>query len=383
MKPLYFSTLCFLLTDFLLKLLLSCLKIRQRGKKSPFIKRNFLQKIKNCLQRRNKIPRLSQIFLINISLILKNTVITKILPFALLIQFQAEGRLNVLTSTMNIKSVTERIGGDFINLESIVKGPQDPHFLAAKPSYMLKAKNADLLILAGMELEIGWLPNIIHGARNPRIQKGQKGYLDTSQFVQALSVPKGKVNRFFGDIHPSGNPHFFLDPLQAIQVSKGISKKLSELDPKNESHYIKNQEVFEKNTKKKMKEWEQRIQNSGIKKIVTYHNSFEYFTNRFQLNLIGLIEEKPGIPPSVKHLLNLIKKIRTNQVSCVLMSSFYSNKWAEKINKAVPIHIEIVAVEVMALKEAKNYILLIEKIVQAIENCGGFMKSKAKEKEKN
>lgn len=318
-----------------------------------------------------------------ISFVLKNTVVAGIIVFLsiLSINLQAEEKLNVLTSTMNIKSLTKNIAGDQINLESLTKGPQDPHFLSPKPSYMLKARKADLLILAGMDLEIGWLPNIIHGARNPKIQKGQTGYLDTSQFIQALSVPKGKVDRFFGDVHPFGNPHFLLDPLRAIQVSKGIRQKLSELDPENGNHYTQNQKQFEENLKEKIKEWEKRIQNSRVKKIVTYHNSFEYFLNQFQLKLIGLIEPKPGIPPSVKHILNLIEKIKTHQVSCILMSSFYSKKWARKIKQSVPVHIETVAIEVMALKEAKNYISLIEGLVQAIENCGDFAKSHKKEKQ--
>ncbi len=289
-----------------------------------------------------------------------------------LVNFQAEGKLNVVTSTMTLKSLTASIAGDSIHLLSITKGPQDPHFLPAKPSYMLKARDADLLILVGMDLEIGWLPNIVHGTRNPRIQKGQPGYLDVSQFIKALSVPKGKVNRFFGDIHSFGNPHFLLDPLRAVQVSKGISEKLSELDSENEKLYIKNQEQFEKTIEKKMKEWRRNIQKSKVKQVVTYHSSFEYFLDRFQLELIGLIEEKPGIPPSSKHVLNLIKQIRASQSSCVLVSSFYSDKWAKKIKKAVPVHIESVPIEVMALEKAKDYISLIDSLVQAIKNCGAY-----------
>ena len=295
--------------------------------------------------------------------------------FIFLISFPVEGKLKVLTSTMNIKSLTESIVGDRIHLESILKGPQDPHYLSPKPSYMIQARDADLLIFAGMELEIGWLPLIIQGARNPRIQQGRLGYLDASQFIQALSVPKGKVDRFFGDIHPFGNPHYFLDPLRAIQVSKGISEKLSELDPENQDHYLKNQGQFEKNIRKKMTEWKKRIENSEVKKIVTYHGSFEYFLDRFQLNPVGLVEEKPGIPPSAKHILNLIDKIKTNQSPCILVSSFYDDKWAEKIKHSIPIHVETVAVEVMALKEVADYISLIEGVVQAIERCGSFTKA--------
>ena len=190
-----------------------------------------------------------------------------LLIFIFAIKVQAEEKLNILTSTMNLKSITESVAGDEVQLESITKGPQDPHFLSAKPSYMLKARKADLLIFMGMDLEIGWLPNIIKGARNPQIQKGQIGYLEASQFIKALSVPEGKVDRFFGDVHPFGNPHFLLDPLRAIQVSKGISQRLSLLDPKNKSYYIENQKQFEKNIKEKIKTWKKRIKDSGVTKL--------------------------------------------------------------------------------------------------------------------
>jgi len=283
------------------------------------------------------------------------------LLFLLTLSFevQSKNRLNVLTSTMNLKSITEKIGGNKIQLESITRGSQDPHFLSAKPSYMLKVSKADLLIFVGMGLEAGWLSSIVKGARNLQIREGQIGYLDASQFITPLSVPKGKVDRFFGDVHPFGNPHFLLDPLRAVQVSKGISQRLSLLDPKNEAYYIENQKKFEKSIKEKMKIWSKRIKDSSVTKIVTYHNSFEYFLDQFQLNLVGLIEEKSGIPPSAKHVLKLIKKMKASQCSCILMSSFYNNKRIMNINDAIPVHIETTAIEVMALKKLKNYVFVI------------------------
>lgn len=289
-----------------------------------------------------------------------------------------EGKLNVLTSSTNLKSLTEYIAGDRIQLESVLKGRQDPHFLSPKPSYMLKVRKANLLIFVGMDLEIGWLPSIIEGARNPRIQRDKPGYLDTSQFIQALSVPEGKVDRFFGDIHPYGNPHFLLDPVRAVQVSKGISERLSHLDSENKDYYLKNYKLFEENIKNKIKIWKKRIKNSTVQKVVTYHNSFEYFLDEFQIPLTGLIEEKPGIPPSAKHILSLIKKMRNNQTSCILMSSFYNNERAKKIKQAIPTHIEVVAIEVGAFEKATDYFLVIEGIVQAIENCGIFLKEQKK-----
>lgn len=299
-----------------------------------------------------------------------------LLLFFLIFSAQAEKKLKVLTTTMNLKSLVESLAGDKAYVESITKGPQDPHFLSAKPSYMIRVRRADLLILVGLDLEVGWLPNIIHGARNPQIRKGKAGYLDASGFIEALSVPKGKVDRFFGDIHPFGNPHFMLDPMKVIQVSRGISQRLSLLDQENKDYYVKKQKQFEKNIKKKTKLWERRIKNSGVKTVVTYHSSFEYFLDRFNLNLVGLIEEKPGIPPSAKHILQLIKKMKENQNSCILMSSFYRNDKVKKIKKAIPVHIETVAIQVEALEKAKSYELVIEEVVQAIENCGKFDKGR-------
>ena len=286
----------------------------------------------------------------------------------------AEEKLNVLTSTSSLKSLTESIAGDRIDLDSVIKGGRDPHFISPRPSYMLKAGKAQLLIFIGVDLEVGWLSRIIMGARNPKIQPAGSGHLDASRFVKVLSVPKGKADRFFGDIHPYGNPHYLLDPLRAVQVSQGIANKLAELDPKNKDYYLKNQKSFEQKIKEKMKVWRQRLQDSAVKKLVTYHSSFEYFLFAFQIELVGLIEEKPGIAPSAKHLVSLIEKMKKNQSSCILMSSFYSNKRAKKIQSSIPVHIEIVDIETGGAKKAKDYFALIEGIIKSIENCGVFAK---------
>ena len=283
-------------------------------------------------------------------------------------------KLNVLTSTTTLKSLTSVIGRDRINLDSIITGVQNPHFIAPKPSYMLKARKAGLLIFIGMDLEVAWLPSIIQGSRNPKIQESQPGHLNTSQFIKALSVSEGKADRFFGDIHPYGNPHYLLDPLRAVQVSKGISEKLGELDTKNKAYYLENQKQFEKLLLEKMKDWQKRVKNSGIKEFVSYHGSFEYFREAFDLGFIGSIEEKPGIAPSAKYLLNLIEKMKASGVSCILMSSFYNNERAKKIQQSTPVFIEVLDIETS--KKTTDYILLIESIVQSIENCGAFAKKK-------
>lgn len=296
--------------------------------------------------------------------------------YTVLISFPATAQLKVITTTMNLYSLTKSIGRDKISPYSFTKGPQDPHFQEAKPSYMRKAKEADLLVFIGMDLEVGWLSNIIDGSRNPRIQEEQAGHLPASRFIQALSVPDGKVDRFFGDVHPFGNPHYMLDPLRALKVAKGIQKKLSEIDPKNKQYYKDNYKSFEKHIKGKMREWRKRIRDSGVKNIVTYHSSFEYFLERFQLNLTGTVEEKPGIPPSAKYILKLTEKMEKDQCSCILTASFYGGKWMKKFKKTRPVHIETTAIEVGALKPAKGYTLMIEGIVRAVENCGAFIRQK-------
>src|ERR1700731_3838851 len=140
-------------------------------------------------------------------------------------------KLNVVTSTTDLAALTQEVGGDKVNVESIAKGYQDPHFVEAKPSFLLKLRQADLLIAVGLQLEIGWLPPLITQSGNPRIQVGAAGYLDASQFAEILEVPTGVVTRAMGDVHPLGNPHYWLDPDNGRRVARGIAQKLGELDP--------------------------------------------------------------------------------------------------------------------------------------------------------
>src|SRR5689334_24411450 len=146
-------------------------------------------------------------------------------------QFAAAKKLNVVTSTTDLAAFAQEVGGDKINVDSIAKGYQDPHFVEAKPSFLLKLRNADLLVSVGLDLEIGWLPPLITQSGNGRIQPGANGYLDASQFAEILEIPQGKVTRAEGDVHPLGNPHYWLDPDNGRRLAKGIAGKLGGLDP--------------------------------------------------------------------------------------------------------------------------------------------------------
>src|SRR3989475_10520468 len=145
-------------------------------------------------------------------------------------------KLNVVTATTDMAALTQEVGGDKVNVESIARGYQDPHFVEAKPSFLLKLRQADLLVVVGLQLEIGWLPPLVTQSGNPRIQVGANGYLDASQFAEILEVPQGTVTRAQGDVHPLGNPHYWLDPANGRRISKGIAGKLGELDSADASY---------------------------------------------------------------------------------------------------------------------------------------------------
>ena len=155
-------------------------------------------------------------------------------------------KLNVITATTDIAALAQEVGGDHISVESIAKGYQDPHFVEAKPSFLLKLRQADLLIVVGLQLEIGWLPPLITQSGNARVQVGANGYLDASQFAEIQDIPTGTVTRAMGDVHPLGNPHYWLDPDNGRRIAKGIATKLSELDPPSASYFQERYQDFDK-----------------------------------------------------------------------------------------------------------------------------------------
>src|SRR6266851_6159603 len=165
-------------------------------------------------------------------------------------------KLNVVTATTDMAALAQEVGGDRISVESIAKGYQDPHFVEAKPSFLLKLRQADLLIVVGLQLEIGWLPPLITQSGNPRIQVGASGYLDASQFAEILEIPTGVVTRAMGDVHPLGNPHYWLDPDNGRRVARGIAGKLSELDPSDSAYFQQRFEDFDKRLTAAEQKWD-------------------------------------------------------------------------------------------------------------------------------
>jgi zinc/manganese transport system substrate-binding protein len=243
----------------------------------------------------------------------------------------AAKKLNVVTATTDMAALAQEVGGDHIAVESIARGYQDPHFVEAKPSFLLKLRQADLLIVVGLQLEIGWLPPLIAQSGNARIQVGANGYLDASQFAEILDIPTGTVTRAMGDVHPLGNPHYWLDPDNGRRIAKGISAKLGELDPPDAAYFQERFQDFDKRLTVAEQKWDAEMKPVHGRKLVTYHNSFPNFAKHFGLNVIGYVEPRPGIPPTPSHTIELIGLMRRENCKVILVEPYFDLKTPNSI----------------------------------------------------
>ncbi len=279
----------------------------------------------------------------------------------------AKDTINVLTTTEDLKSITEAIGGDKVKVDTLARGYQDPHFVDAKPSFMIKAKNADLFIRIGLELEIGYEELIIDGSRNTKIRIGTPGHLDASEGVGLLEVPTTtKVDRSMGDVHPMGNPHYWVDPENVKIVAYNIANRLSELSPESAAYFQENLASFDKKMGEKMAEWNAKLAPFKGKKIAIYHRSWPYFADRFGLVVACELEPKPGIPPSPAHLKEVIDVMKRDKINVILMEVFYDEKPAQFVAGQTGAKVIIVPNSVGGTKEAKDYFSLMDTIVDKL-----------------
>src|SRR5437763_10629846 len=244
----------------------------------------------------------------------------------LLPSFAFAKKLNVVTSAPDRAALTQEFGGDRINGEAIARAYQDPRFVEAKASFLLKLRNADLLVSVGLDLEIGWLPPLITQSGNGRIQRGANGYLDASQFAEILEIPQGTVTRAEGDVHPLGNPHYWLDPDNGRRLAKGIAGKLGELDPGDSSYFQQRVADFDKRLSEAEKRWDAQLLPYHGRKVVTYHRSWPNFAKHFGLGDVVYVDTRPGIPhtpPSTPDLNNLMKR---ENVKVMLIEPYFDLK---------------------------------------------------------
>jgi ABC-type Zn uptake system ZnuABC Zn-binding protein ZnuA len=272
----------------------------------------------------------------------------------------AQGKLNVVTTTEDLASIGREVGGDHITIESIARGYQDPHFVEAKPSFILKLQRADLLIAVGRELEIGWLPPLIQQSRNGKIQPGAAGYLDASLNATILEVPTGEITRAMGDVHPLGNPHYWLDPENGKRIAKSIADKLSELRANDRAYFQQQLASVTSRLDAAEKRWLAAMAPYKGTKVVTYHRSFPNFAERFGLDIIGYVEPRPGIPPTPQHTLDLINEMKRQNVKLILVEPYFDLKTPNAIARETGGQVLVMPPSVGGNKEVTDYFKLFD-----------------------
>jgi zinc/manganese transport system substrate-binding protein len=269
-------------------------------------------------------------------------------------------KLNVVTSTTDLAALTEEVGGDKVNVESIAKGYQDPHFVEAKPSFLLKLRQADLLVAVGLQLEIGWLPPLITQSGNPRIQVAAPGYLDASQFAEILEIPQGTVTRAEGDVHPMGNPHYWLDPDNGRRIARGIANKLADMDTADGAFFQQRFQDFEKRLLAAQQKWDAEMKSYRGRKVVTYHRSLPNFAKHFGLDVIGYVEPRPGIPPTPSHTLELIQLMKRENCKIILVEPYFDLKTPQSIARETGAQVVVYLPSVGGVKEVTTYFQLFD-----------------------
>jgi ABC-type Zn uptake system ZnuABC Zn-binding protein ZnuA len=272
----------------------------------------------------------------------------------------------VITTTEDLAALVREVGGDKVAVDSMARGYQDPHFVEPKPSFILKLHDADLLVVIGRELEIGWLPPLLTQSRNAKIQVGGPGYLDASSGVRILEIPTGQITRAMGDVHPSGNPHYWLDPGNGRIIAKSIAAALSRISPADKAYFDQRYADFDRRLADAQQRWATAMAPYKGTKVVTYHRSWPNFTEQFGLDVIGYVEPKPGIPPSPSHTIDLIGAMKRQQVKLILVEPYFDLKTPEAIAREVGGKVLVLTPSVGGVKEAGNYIALFDYNVKLV-----------------
>lgn len=299
------------------------------------------------------------------------TALTRMLMVSLFVMLSfsashAKGKIRVLTTSTDLKSIAEYVGGDRVEVKSIATGAEDLHFVDAKPSSILQAQKTDLFVVVGLEMEVGWAPSIIDGARNPKIRPGNDGYVDASVGCNILEKPMGKVDRSMGDIHPYGNPHYWLDPANGKIISENIARALKKISPSDADYFEKNKNAFQNKIDEKLKTWQAKMKPYKGAKIVTYHRSFPNFARRFGLDVIEYMEPKPGIPPSPSHLAKLILKMKKENVKLIMVEPYLNLRAAKVVAGKTGATVLSAPPSVGGVKSVNDYFELFDYLVDNI-----------------
>ncbi len=278
-------------------------------------------------------------------------------------------KIHVATTTTDLAALVSQVGGDKVDVFSIAKGTQDPHQIEAKPSFMVKLRDTQLIVAQGLELETAWLTPLIQGSRNTTLNDKSR-VLELGGYLNPIEKPTGIVSRAEGDVHPGGNPHFQLDPIRLGKAALLVADKLSDIDPADKDYFTKNAQNFQKHMEEKEKEWQARVKKTGLTEIVTYHKTFSYFCDRFHLKCDLQLEPKPGIPPTSSHLLSVVDQMKKRNLKVVLIENFYDDAAAGMLKQNIPgVYVKRVAVSVGGDSGLDTNEKLIDSLVKTLEEA--------------
>jgi len=274
----------------------------------------------------------------------------------------SSGKLTVVATTPDLAALAKAIGGDAVEVKALAKPTEDPHYVDAKPSHIVTLNRADVLIEGGAELELGWLPPLLESARNGKIAAGSPGRIVASQGVSMLEVP-ATFDRSRGDIHPFGNPHFLLDPLNVKLIVAQIAEHFALVDPKEAALFKANLETFDAALDVKLAEWQKQLAPYRGAKIVTYHRDFVYLAQRFNLEVVETLEPKPGIAPSPAHLAKVIATMKAKNARVILVQPYQNRKTAETVARQTNAVVLDIGQQPGALKNTDTYFELMDYMV--------------------
>ncbi len=283
----------------------------------------------------------------------------------------ARAELRVVTTTSDLGYLAKAIGGKDVAVDTICKGAQDPHFVQAKPSYMVTLSRANLVVAVGLELEVGWLPLLIQGARNPEVSPGHRGYYEAGSAIAPIDVPTGALDRSKGDLHPYGNPHFWLDPENMKLAAQGLAARMSELDADHAPSYAANLNALLARLDTANKRWSATMAPFRGTKIVTYHATFNYFYRRFGLEALGYVEEKPGIPAGASHLATLIRQMQAAKVPVLFHENYYDEATSKLVAERSGAQLIVLPTSIGGAEGIDSYEALMDRLV------GSFTKAMA------
>ncbi len=283
---------------------------------------------------------------------------------------EASAKLKVVTTTTDLAELVRQVGGEHVQVESICKANQDPHYLQARPSLMVKLRRADLLVAVGLELEAGWLPLLIRGSRNPKIRPGGDGYLELGSLVNPIDIPTS-VDASHGHDHAHGNPHFWLDPVRYEGLIVDITRRLMKLDRGNGPQYKANAHAFSEKLMAKIHEWRNKMEPYKGTRILSYHDTFNYFLERYGLVSAGTLENKPGIPPTPRHLNSVIQRLKLERVPVLFHERYHDQRPSDFVASKSGTPLLVAPTSVGSTPDASDYISLIDAIVDGFITAMG------------